>query len=64
MTIKLTDILVTGYRAKPDEDFDSIPTDQFSLNFAKIEYSYRPQNADGSLGAPVTATYDLKAAKK
>ena len=49
---------------RPDEDSDSVPTDQFSLNFAKIEYSYKPQNADGSLGAPTTATYDLKAAKK
>jgi type VI secretion system secreted protein Hcp len=41
-----------------------IPTDQFSLNFAEIEYGYRPQKADGSLDAPVKAAYDLKANKE
>src|SRR5436190_7693794 len=36
MTITLTDVLVSSYRVGPDEDFDSVPTDQVSLNFAKI----------------------------
>jgi type VI secretion system secreted protein Hcp len=35
------------------------PVDEFSLNFAKIEVSYQTQNADGSLGTPVTAGWDL-----
>jgi type VI secretion system secreted protein Hcp len=62
--IKLSDILVSSYQTKPSEDSDAVPTDQFSLNFAKIEFSYRPTLSNGALGAPVTATYDLKAAKK
>lgn len=64
LTIKLTDVLVSSYKSKPDENFDAVPTDAFSLNFAKLEYTYRPTLSDGRLGAPTTATYDLKAAKK
>jgi type VI secretion system secreted protein Hcp len=62
--IKLTDVLVSSYKTGPSEGSDAVPTDQFSLNFAKIEFSYKPQNADGSLAGSITATYDLKSAKK
>jgi len=42
-----------------------IPTDQFSLNFAKIEFSYQPQGADGKAqGGPVLAGWDVKANQK
>ena len=62
--IKLEDILVSSYKTGPSESSDAVPTDQFSLNFAKVELSYKPELSNGALGAPVTATYDLKAAKK
>lgn len=41
-----------------------MPADQVSLNFSKIEFEYKPQNPDGSLGSPVKAGYDVKANKK
>ncbi|MEX2559327.1 MAG: type VI secretion system tube protein Hcp [Pirellulales bacterium] len=41
-----------------------VPADHVSLNFSKIEFEYKPQNADGSLGSPVKAAYDLKANRK
>jgi len=42
-----------------------IPTDEFSLNFAKIEFSYQPQGADGKAqGGPVLAGWDVKANQK
>ena len=34
------------------------------MAFAKIEYSYTPQKADGSADAAITAGWDLKANKK
>lgn len=44
---------------------DQIPTDQFTLNFAKIEFSYQPQGADGKAqGGPVMAGWDVKANQK
>ncbi len=36
------------------------PTESLSLNFAKIEFQYRPQNPDGSLGTAVKEGWDLK----
>lgn len=62
LTIKLTDVLISGYQIGGSGG--SIPTDQFSLNFAKIEFEYKPQKVDGTLDAPVKAGYDVKANKK
>ena len=56
--ITLSDILVTSYQIGGSSG--AVPTDSFSLNFAKIEFEYKPQNADGSLGAAVKVGYDLK----
>lgn len=63
LKIKLTDILISGYQTGGSAG-DVVPTDQFSLNFAKIEFSYTPQDPRGGEGKTVTTTYDLKAAKK
>jgi len=41
-----------------------MPTEQFSLNFSKIQYDYKEQKADGSLGGAVTMGYDLKKNQK
>lgn len=63
LKIKLTDILISGYQTGGSAG-DMVPTDQFSLNFAKIEFSYTPQDPRGTQGKTVTTTYDLKTAKK
>ncbi len=62
LQITLSDIMVTSYQTGGSDG--SVPTDQVSLNFSKIEFSYTPQKADGSLDAPVKAGYDVKANKK
>jgi type VI secretion system secreted protein Hcp len=35
--------------------------EEVTLNFEKVEYEYRPQAADGSLGPPVNFGWDIKA---
>ena len=60
--VTLSDVLVSSYQAGGSGS--PIPTDQFSLNFAKIEYEYKPQKADGTLDAAVKAGYDVSANKK
>ena len=35
------------------------PTESLSLNFARIEWRYVPQNANGSAGTPVVTTWNL-----
>ena len=61
--IKLEDVLISSYQSGGSEGSQALPTDQFSLNFAKIEYDYSPQKPDGSIDAPVIFKYDLKANK-
>jgi len=44
---------------------DEIPKEHLSLNFAKVEYSYQPQGADGKAqGGPILAGWDVKANQK
>lgn len=36
------------------------PEESISLNFAKVTFEYREQQADGSLGGSVVASHDMK----
>jgi len=62
LKIKFTDLLISNYQTGGSAS-DVVPVDQISFNFAKIEFTYAPQNKDGSLGSPVVHNYDLKAQK-
>jgi type VI secretion system secreted protein Hcp len=37
-----------------------LPTDEIRVNFAQIEFEYREQRNDGTMGAVIKAGYDLK----
>jgi len=63
LTINFTDVLVSSYQTGGSEHGDVVPTDQVSLNFAKIEVDYKQQKPDGSLAPAAQFTYDLKANK-
>lgn len=60
----LTDVLVSSFQHGGSAAGDPLPTESISFNFAKIEISYKEQNADGSLGAEHTAGWDLKKSQK
>lgn len=60
MKVVMSDLLVSSYQTGGSGHGDVVPTDQISLNFAKIEVEYKEQKADGSLGGAVTAGWDLK----
>jgi type VI secretion system secreted protein Hcp len=64
--LKLTfeDLIVSSYQLGGAADSDVVPMDQVSLNFAKLEFSYKPQKPDGSLDAEVKQKYDFAANKK
>jgi len=64
LLVTMSDLLVSSYQSGGSAHSDVVPTDQISLNFSKIEWSYKPQKADGTLGAAVIAGYDLKLNKK
>lgn len=62
--VKMTGGLVSSYQSNGHSGADVVPTEQCSINFAKIEFSYAPQDDTGKLGAPTKAGWDLKANKK
>lgn len=61
---KFTDLLISSFHSGGSDGSDTLPTDQISFNFTKIELAYKAQKADGTLDAAVNAGYDLKAGVK
>jgi type VI secretion system secreted protein Hcp len=60
----MSDLLVSSYQTGGSGHSDIVPTDQCSLNFSKIEWEYKPQDAKGGVGGPVKAGFDVSAGKK
>ena len=63
LKVTLSDLLVSSYQTGGTQSADVLPTDQVSLNFSKIEYEYKEQKPDGTLGGSTKAGWDLKANK-
>ncbi len=63
LKITLTDLLVSSFQTGGSEGSGVLPMDQISLNYTKIEYEYKEQKVDGTLGGAIKAGYDLKANK-
>lgn len=58
----LTEVFVSSHNTS-GHDGSGVAQESFSLNCSKVEINYTPQNADGSAGAKITKTYDIKANK-
>ncbi|HXN49320.1 MAG TPA: type VI secretion system tube protein Hcp [Bryobacteraceae bacterium] len=54
-----SDILVSSYQTGGSAG-NVVPLDQISLNFTKVEFEYKEQKADGSLGGSVKKHYSIK----
>jgi len=61
--IDMSDVLVSSYQTGGSEG-QNLPTEQISLNFSKIEFDYKEQKADGTLGASIKAGWNVKENKK
>jgi type VI secretion system secreted protein Hcp len=64
LKITMEDVLISSYQTGGSAQGDVVPTDQISLNFAKLEFSYKEQKPDGSLGGEAKQKYDFAANKK
>jgi type VI secretion system secreted protein Hcp len=64
LKIKLSDLVVSNFQTGGSGGDGVIPEDHIGLNFSKIEYEYKEQKADGTLGGTVKSGYDLKQNKK
>jgi type VI secretion system secreted protein Hcp len=63
LKITMKHVFVSSYQTGGSSG-DVIPMDQVSLNFKTIEYEYKPQKADGSLGSAETAGWDVELEQK
>jgi type VI secretion system secreted protein Hcp len=63
LILKMTDVMISSYNPSASSGGDR-PTESVSMAFAKIEFTYKAQKADGSLDAGITTGWDLKANKK
>ena len=52
----LEDVLISSYSVSSGGD---LPTESISLNFAKIQFEFTPNNTDGTLGSTIHAGWDL-----
>lgn len=62
LKIELGDVIVTSYQHSLDPQAQGM--DVCTLNYAKIQFEYKEQKQDGTLGGSVKAGYDVKGNKK
>lgn len=59
LQIILSPVLVSSFQTGGSAGSDIIPMDQVSLNFGKVEFKYKEQKADGSLGGEIVGGWDV-----
>jgi|SRR5215467_3296223 len=63
LKVTMSDVLVSSYQTGGSGGGDVLPTDQISLNFAKIEHEYKEQDNTGKLLGSHKKWFDLKSVK-
>ncbi len=58
LTIVLSPVLVSSFQHGGSAGSDVLPTDQIGLNYGKIEFKYKEQKPDGSLGGEIIGGFD------
>ena len=62
LVIKMNDVIVTGVAI--GDASGGTGSEHVSLAFAKVDFEYKPQKADGSLDAGIHFKYDIKGNKE
>jgi type VI secretion system secreted protein Hcp len=62
LIIKMNDVIITG--VTHDDSGEGGSSESVSLAFAKVDLEYKPEKADGTLGAGIHFKYDIKANKE
>ena len=60
LTIQFKQVLVSSFETRGGEDGHVNPLNTIGLNFESIEMDYHEQSEDGTVGATISAGYDLK----
>ncbi len=69
-TIKLTDVLITGFHHSGESGGGreaaakgDLPLEKIAVNFAKIEIGYRPRKTEGGFDDPLKSGYNVALAR-
>lgn len=60
LIVRMNDVVVTGVMNGGTDDSNA---EHINLSFAKVDFEYRPQKADGTLDAGINFKYDIKNSK-
>jgi type VI secretion system secreted protein Hcp len=60
LKVTLSDLVVSSYQTGGSSGDHAVPVDQVSLNFSKVEFEYKEQKPDGSLGGSVKGGWNVK----
>ena len=60
LKVNFTTLIISSFSSSGSSDGDSLPVDQVSFNFEKIEYVYREQGPLGNLIGTTSAAFDIK----
>ncbi len=59
--IKMKDVIISNFTSEAGKSGNEVvPIDRFSLNYSEIEFEYREQRQDGTLGGAVTTVIKLR----
>ena len=58
LVIKLKEVFISSHQVSAGSGGEV--SDQISMTYGDIEYSYKPQKADGSLGGEVKFGWDIR----
>jgi type VI secretion system secreted protein Hcp len=56
----MKDLLVSSFQTGGSAKGDIVPLEQISLNYSEIEFEYKEQKPDGTLGGAVKAGWSVK----
>lgn len=63
LKVELADVMITSYSMNPGHGGE-LATENWSLDYSKIAYSYNPQKADGTGEGWITKWYNVKTNEK
>ena len=63
LTYTYSDLLISSFQYDGSGDGYDVPRNQISINYSKIEFEYKEQKADGTLGGAIKKGWDNKANK-
>jgi type VI secretion system secreted protein Hcp len=60
LVITFTDLLVSSYQLGGSNASELIPSEQISFNFSQVEFQYKEQKSDGTLGGVFKGGWNQK----